>query len=193
MFFAETVRSAAGDAFIRCITTQSIRWINNCSAEGAFAGQAIATVNDIDSIENMSMSIDEWISSGLENAEAAEVESPANSETASALIGKAMYCFQQSKNDAFLQKAKVHLDSCQFRMLLKNQRNSSDEKKIESPLTLEVQAAALLEKLLLENLFLEAKALCMDLRPIFIDIYSTSSFMENSILATVKKKILSQY
>jgi hypothetical protein len=187
LFFCETVKSIAGDAFIRYITTLSIGGSKVSSVQWHDGNQAIATLNDIDSIENMLMSSDEWLVSGVANAEAAEVEGSAYSGDAHGLMTKAIYCFEQSKNDSFLKKAKVHLESLQFRRVLLDHENTKS--RDESSVELEMQAVAIMEKLLRENLLYEARALGMDLRSIVREVDSSTYFLDHSIIEKLTAKL----
>jgi len=110
LFFAETSSSISGDAFVRFLTTKTVK--------NVFDTQAIATLNKIGDIENMTLTQDEWLASGITNAEAAEAEVTSDFEHAKSLMEKAIYCFGQANNDGFTQKAKIQLKSFEFRLKL---------------------------------------------------------------------------
>jgi len=57
LFFAETKSSIAGDAFVRWMTTKSVK--RDESDSGSNTSLAIATLNKIGDIENMTMTQDE--------------------------------------------------------------------------------------------------------------------------------------
>jgi hypothetical protein len=186
LFFCETNKSIAGDAFIRYITTPSASWSKVSSVKGSDGNYALATLNDINSTENMSMTSDEWLVSGVVNAEAAEVEGSAYSEDAHALMAKAIYCFEQSKNDTFLKKARIHLESFQFRKVLLDRQiqKSKDAFSLE---LVELRVVSTLGQLLQENLLYEASALLKDLRSTFREMDASCYFLDHLIIDKLTK------
>jgi len=181
LFFAETEGSDAGDAFLRFMTnTKSVkRNTNNIST------LSIATRNNIEDIENMTMTQDEWLASGITNAEAADAEITSDNEHARSLIEKAIYCFQQADNELFAKKAKIQLASFEIRRNIFDaggfggKQSSLDSYKISS---IEKEAARLSEKLLKENLLLEAKGLGRDVQKVLQKSSPSSVFLERDVL-----------
>jgi len=141
LFFAETVRSIAGDAFVRWTTTTSIH------------PTVLATRQNVDEVEKMVLTQDEWIANGLENAEVAESHADSNIEESYLMLEKALFCFEQGKNDELARKVRTHRASLLFRLNLEEGRVSG------SPGTIEFNSALLVEQLASENLLLEVRRL----------------------------------
>ena len=171
LFFAETKSTVSGDAFVRWMTTNSVKGSNPVVKRNKDGGQAIATLNNIKDIENMTMTQDEWLASGISNAEAAEAEESSNHEHAQSLMDKAIYCFEQANNDSFARKARTQLASFRFRhkVLVGEAFGHKSE--------MEMEAAQLMEKLLRENLLLEARGLGKDVQVYLQEIYTSSDFL----------------
>ena len=94
LFFAKTKSSISGDAFVRRITTGSVK-TNNLKRHS----EALVTLNNVgDDVEKMPMTRDEWISSSILNAEAAEDESKTDLSISESLLNKSIYCFEQADN-----------------------------------------------------------------------------------------------
>ena len=164
LFFVETSGSIAGDACVRWLTTTSIQRQKSLSHT-----LSLATLdNKIGEIEGEAMTKDDWISSGIENAEAAEDCQKANLASAESLLEKAVYCFQQAGEENLARKARAHRAGIQFKSKLLSQnlviQNESNEME-ESLLTMEVEAAAIVEDLMKENLFMEAEDICCCIMP----------------------------
>ena len=110
------------------------------------------------------MTKDEWSSSGLENAEAAEYEAANNFALAESLFEKAIYCFQNAENEEFVRKAQAHQTSIQFKSNLPP--SPSTETSVgEGFHSLEIEASKVVESLLKENLLAEAKNLISKISP----------------------------
>ena len=166
LFFVETSGSIAGDACVRWLTTTSIQ-----RQKGSLHTSSLATLdNKIGEIEGVVMTKDDWISSGIENAEAAEDCQRINLLSADTLLEKAVYCFQQAGEEYLARKARTHRASIQFKSKLLSQnlvtQNAMETSEMEeSLLTLEVEAAAIVENLIKENLFIEANDVCLCIMP----------------------------
>jgi len=141
LFFAETSRSIAGDAFVRWATTSSVR------------PEVLATRQNIDNVETMALTQDEWIASGLENAEVGESHAATNLEESISMLEKAIFCFEQGKDDDLARKARTHKASLLFRQGL------GDGSIQWSDGNAEFSSALLVEQLASENLLLEARRL----------------------------------
>ena len=140
LFIAETSKSIAGDAFVRWLTTTSVR------------STALGTRQNVDDVETMAMTQDEWIASGLENAELAEERESELDESLS-LMEKAVFCFEQGKDQALAQKSRTHRKSLLFQRELQQGGSATGDARLES------RSAEILEQLLAENLLLEARRL----------------------------------
>lgn len=127
----------------------------------------------------------QWLASGITNAEAADAEITSDNEHARSLIEKAIYCFQQADNELFAKKAKIQLASFQIRHNIFDaggfggKQPSLDSNRISS---IEKEAAKLSEKLLKENLLLEAKGLGRDVQKILQKSSPSSVFLERDVL-----------
>lgn len=64
LFFAETSSSVAGDAFVRWLTTTTTLR----SVEAGKDKEALAVKSNVDNVEKMTRTPDEWRSAGLDNA-----------------------------------------------------------------------------------------------------------------------------
>ena len=177
LFFAETMSSISGDAFVRWMTTTTLKTPN-----GAIATRAIATLNNITDIENMTMTQDEWLASGISNAEAAEAEESNNASTAQSLLEKAIYCFEQAKHDEFANKAKTQLESFIFRCRVLDDRTTGTLELECFRNQTETEGAEIMAKLLQENLLLEARGLGKDLLFLTKRIYSSSDFLQQFLV-----------
>lgn len=179
LFFAETSSSISGDAFVRWMTTTSLK-----QPDGQQPIRAIATLNNIADIENMMMTEDEWLASGISNAEAAEAEEGNDESSAKSLLEKAIYCFEQAKHDDFANKAKLQLVSFCFRCEIRSDRRTGfdQDTEIEGARIMEIEGARIMAKLLQGNLLLEARGLGKDLQIITKTIYSSSNFLQHLLV-----------
>jgi hypothetical protein len=175
LFFAETSSSISGDAFVRWMTTTSLQ-----QPDGQQPTRAIATLNNITDIENMTLTQDEWLASGVSNAEAAEAEGGNDESSAKSLLEKAIYCFEQAKHDDFAKKAKLQLVSFSFRCEVIRDRNS--DKGAAHRQETEQEGVQIMAKLLRENLLLEARGLGKYLQMTTKTIYSSSNFLQRFLV-----------
>mmetsp|Transcript_14447 Transcript_14447/g.40206 ORF Transcript_14447/g.40206 Transcript_14447/m.40206 type:complete len:2450 (-) Transcript_14447:2893-10242(-) len=142
LFFAETSRSSSGDAFVRWLTTTSIR------------PKTLATRQSVDDVEKMVLTQDEWVASGLDNAELAESTQETNLEESLSLMEKARFCFQHGKEEKLSRRARTHRAALIFRRDLVLREMNGGTKPVIG--TVEFQVARLMDKLLSEDLRLEA-------------------------------------
>ena len=106
------------------------------------------------------MTKDEWLSSGMDHAEAAEAEQDlANAES---LLDKAVYSFQQANDHDLAQKARLHRSSIRFKAKLPPVPSQPVNEEFRA---LEIEAARRVENLLKESLLFEAEDLCTRLLP----------------------------
>jgi hypothetical protein len=141
LFFAETVRSTAGDAFVRWATTASVR------------PEVLATRQSVENVETMVMTQDEWIASGLENAEIGESYSSTSIEESLSMFEKALFCFEQGKDDILSRKARAQKASLLFRQRLQDGTIQWNENGGVA----EFDSVLMVEQLVSENLLLEAR------------------------------------
>mmetsp|Transcript_20526 Transcript_20526/g.42887 ORF Transcript_20526/g.42887 Transcript_20526/m.42887 type:complete len:129 (+) Transcript_20526:503-889(+) len=118
----------------------------------------------------------QWLASGITNAEAAETETSNYNENAVFLMEKAIYCFKQADNYAFAKKAKAQAESIRFRLDLFRGDKSNPARELT------LLASERMEGLLEENLLLEASELGRDVAKILSDAYTSSPFFERYIL-----------
>ena len=146
LFFAETSKSIAGGSFVRWLTTSSIR------------PTALATRQNVDDIELMALTQDEWVASGMENAELAESLEASDRDEALSLLDKALFCFEQGKESTLARKVRTHRKSLCLQRDLQGSGLSSSA-VIDDNETVELRAADIVEELLSENLLLETRRL----------------------------------
>ena len=181
LFFAETESSVAGNAFVRWITTTSISRSNDslrCNHQRH--DEALATRNNVDSIETMTMARDEWLASGLDNAEMAESDDSGDILKLESLLERAIYCFEQGQDSVLASKARVHRSSLRFRAELESGTYSDDDDA-------EVKAASIIGNLLKEELWLECSQFCQSLLP-FLSDYPRQR-VQTDILSELCKKV----
>jgi hypothetical protein len=182
LFFAETTRTSAGDAFVRWITTTSIR------------PTALATRQNVDDVETMVYTQDEWVASGLDNAEMSESYEETNGfDESLASIDKALFCFEQGKESKLAQKARTYRTALLFRRECYNlkQKNASVSSSSSIGITdeytndttiddgiggcvekvIEIRISELMRQLLSENLLLGALRLVKYSLP-YLETYS---------------------
>jgi len=171
LFFAETVSSKAGNAFVRWVTTTSV----GRSDDSQHQEEALASRNSVDNVETMVMTRDEWISSGIDNAEMAESDDSGDLAKLESLLERAIYCFEQGKDNGFARKARVHRSSLRLRLELESGKSDDD--------MIEMKAASIVESLLKEDLLLECSHLCQSILP-FLPDYSREH-IETGILSVL--------
>jgi len=156
LFFAETSSSVAGDAFVRWLTTTSTVRSNDDSGKRR---EALAVKNNVETVEKMVRTPDEWRSAGLDNAVMAEsVHELSEAET---WLDRALYCFEQVGDSALASRARTHRASIRFQLNLEQEGSGY----IDIAQT-EIDAALLTEQLLTERLFSEARDVCTAILPL---------------------------
>jgi len=128
-----------------------VRWSTTTSIRQT----ALATRQNVDDVESMVMTQDEWIASGLENAELAEASEEMDLDDSLLLLEKALFCFEQGKENALAQKTRTH----RLSLLLQRDLREQDPMCSKGSAAIELQSAEMLEQLLSENLLLEARRL----------------------------------
>jgi hypothetical protein len=153
LFFVETRSSTAGDA--------TMRWLTKKESHG---GIALATRNNINDVEAMSMTSDEFVSEGINNAELAQTAEDLSQ--AQLLLERAIWCFEQSENIELASKARIHSSSVQFRAEL---QPPYDEKNTNDCAMIEMRAAQLTESLTREGFFFETVNIFSSVEPFLSD------------------------
>lgn len=152
LYIAETKSTVAGDAFLRWLTTTTIK--------SAQRSEPIGEKCNVDQISSVGSTPDEWRVMGLDNAIAGEAE--AEPRKALEMIERALYCFENDKQDvySFTAKARANLKSIKVRMHLEDLRAAPDDaSKKTSVQLIEADVVDAMEKLVSENLLAEAKLL----------------------------------
>jgi hypothetical protein len=158
LYFVETSSSVAGDATVRWLTTRTVSGRSNSLHED---GVALATKSNISNLDSMSMTCDEWIASGIENAEMSE-DDEIDLSNALSLLDRSVYCFEQAQAVELAAKARAHRQSLQFRYeLVKSQTSAAPDDLA----MMERRAAQIFGILLLENLQKEALRLIQTISP----------------------------
>ena len=154
LFFVETKSSIAGDA--------SIRWLTKKVSDRS----SYATRNNINDVEAMSMTSDEFISEGINNAELAQAADELSE--AQLLLDKSIWCFEQTDVIELAAKARIHYSSILFRMEIE----MSNEHKNENELVvIQMRAAQLIDSLTKEGLLFEVLNIILSVTP-FLSEYA---------------------
>ena len=138
LFFVETSSSIAGDTIVR--------WLKQNS---------LATKNNVNDIEAMAMTSDEFLREGFNNAE--QGESAEELDSAYIALDRAVWCFEQADNLHLAAKARTHRLSITFRLDLA--KDIGDEDMVE------VKGAQMVESLTREGLLLEVMNVFYSIRP----------------------------
>ncbi len=167
LFFAETESTMAGDAFIRWITTNTVK--NGVKPRNV----SLATRNNISDIEKMTLTRDEWLASGIENAEFAESDVGNDLEKAIQLLERAKYCFQEAKekDNELFRKAHAHLESIKFISQLPPLVSEKDDENANFDEAIEIRGAQIAKSLLSQGLLTATEDLCTNISP-YISTYS---------------------
>jgi hypothetical protein len=130
-------------------------------------GDALAVKQEVQDVEKMVRTPDEWLSNGVDNAMAAE--SMHDIEDAESWLDKAIYCFAQVSDTELARKARANRASVIFRKELERclEKTDLDNGKIE------LNAAKILERLLAEHLALEVRKVLDMVLPL-LDDYSSN-------------------
>ena len=153
LHFVETSKSIAGDAMVRWLTTTTVPRYNDDHDKGA-----LATKRNITNLESIAMTADEWIASGINNAELAQTDE-IEFANALALLDRSVYCFEQAQAIDLAAKARAHRQSVQLRFELATMSALSDNSILES------KVAQLFSILLAETLLEEATHLIKTILP----------------------------
>lgn len=167
LFFVETESSTAGDA--------TSRWLMEKDS-------AFATRNSIENIEAMTMTSDEFVSEGINNAELAQ---SVELDQAQLLLERAIWCFEQADNKMELAaKARIHHSSLSLRLEL---QPPYDEMNENDSVVIEMRAAHLMESLAKEGLLFELTNTFASLEPFLSDY--TKEEVKKNIIRKLKQKV----
>ena len=167
LFFVETKSSTAGDATMRWLTKKG------------FDRATFATRNNINDVEAMSLTSDEFVSDGISNAELAS--SVEELDQAQLLLERSIWCFEQTDNIELAAKARIHSSSIQFRLDL---HPPYDEKKANDCSLIEMRSAQLMESLTKEGFLFEVENIFLSVKP-FLSEY-TREEMEKHFIRKVR-------
>ena len=149
LFFVETSSSTAGKATIRWLTKK------DPGGQGSFATQ-----NHIDDIEAMSMTADEFVGEGINNAELSQ--SVEDVDEVLLLLERAVWCFEQADNTKLAAKARMQHSSVLFLQELQTLR---EQDGVQNDAVIEMKACNMMESLSREGLFFEVLNTFYAVRP----------------------------
>lgn len=172
LFFVETSASVAGDAVVRWLTTTSLK--------KADTTEVLATRNNITNIESMSMTADEFLGEGFNNAEMAE-SAELDLEQARYALDRSIWCFEQAGSHELAAKARTHRQSIQFRLDLVQQFGTDDS---TAQLVIEMKGAQMMESLKAEGLLIELLNLYYSMKP-FISVF-VSEELERCCISKIR-------
>ncbi len=132
-----------------------MRWLTTKNPSSG----AYATRNNIDDIEGMSMTADEFVSDGINNAELAQSSVV---DQAQLLLERAIWCFEQASNDELASKGRIHCSCVHFRAEL---LPPYDEKSETDRAVLESRAAKMMASLIKEGFYFEVLNLYTAIAP----------------------------
>lgn len=167
LFFVETVKSIAGDTVVR--------WLISTSMTKQSGGHAFATKNNINDIEAMAMTADEFITEGFNNAEMAE-STELDLEQSFNALDRSVYCFEQAGNLKLASKARTHRQSIKFRQNLGNIINDKE--------MVEMKGSQIMESLAKEDLLFEVLNLFYSIGP-YLSTY-TKVELESRFISKVR-------
>ena len=169
LFFVETKSSTAGDA--------TMRWLTKKESHN---GATFATRNNINDVEAMSLTSDEFVSEGINNAELAQTAEEL--DQAQLLLERSIWCFEQSENIELAAKARIHSSSVLFRAEL---QPPYDEKNANDSAVIEMRAAQLMESLAKEGFLFEAVNIFSSVSP-FLSEYAKEELEKRFIRKVVR-------
>ena len=173
LFIAETRSSAAGDAAMRWLTSKKSQ-----PTQEQTVGDALCTHNNVNDIDSMAMTVDEFSIAGIDNAELAE-SSEIDLEQSISYLDRAIYCFDKAQNKDLLSKARAHRRSIDWR-----EKHFHMDASPEEPNLLEAEAAQLAQALLTEGLYLECVNLLTFAAP-FLSFY-TQKRLEGDMISKIR-------
>jgi hypothetical protein len=143
--------------------------------------QSVAVKQDVNHVEKMVRTPDEWRSMGLDNAVMAEsIDDPGE---AMQWLDKAVYCFGQIDDTALLKKARMHRLSASFRAKLEKRRDNGGDG--DDTNQIEIEAAKTVQGVLTERLFVEARRLCSDILPLLSE--ESQRLLEERLLSRISQ------
>ena len=134
----------------------------------------------------MSVTADEFIIEGFNNAEMAE-SADLGLDQAHSLFKRSIWCFEQAGNHELSAKATVHRKTIQFRLDLASQRFSDDA---NDQTVIETNGAQIIESLISEGLLSEVMNVFYSISPI-VPIYVKEE-VERYCICKIRSAISSQ-
>ena len=164
-----------------------MRWLTSKKSkptqEQTAVAEALCTHNNVDDIESMAMTVDEFSIAGIDNAELAE-SSEIDLEQSISYLDRAIYCFDKAQNKDLLSKARAHRRSLEW-------RHENGHMDSTSPADLsrivELKVAKLTEALLREDLCSECVNLLTFAAP-FLSSY-TQTRLEGDMTTKIRMRI----
>jgi len=176
LFIVETKKSIVGDAMTRWLTTTTL---------GSSIGlkETLATKNNVQNIEAMALTSDEWTVSGLENAEMAE--NSEDLEDCRRFLDRAVFCFEQAKDVTLGRRARLHRSSLLFRLRVSQKDESTAPLGADN---VQSEAARVMRLLLEERLGREAYKLGETILPILSE--GAQEKLQSTILSKLQTELL---
>ena len=142
----------------------------------------LATRNNVTSVESMSMTADEFLGEGFNNAEMAE-SAELELEQAHNALDRSIWCFEQAGSNELAAKARTHRQSIQFRLdLVQQQQLGTDDSTAQ--LVIEMKGAQMMESLQAEGLLIELLNLFYSMKP-FISVF-VSEELERCYISKIR-------
>ena len=138
---------------------------------------SFATMNNIEDVESMSMTADEFVGEGINNAELSE--SAEDLDEAERYLERAVWCFEQADNADLAAKARIQHSSVLFRRDLHLSRN---EIGMNNQAIFEMKAANMMGSLCREGLYAEAVNI----------FYAVKPYMSEYACAKLEREVVSE-
>ena len=165
---------------VRWLTTSSVKKLGSKIDTRQGRQSALATRNNITDIETMTMTADEFIVEGFNNAEMAESDD-VDLEAAHNSLDRAIWCFDQAKDLKLAAKARTHRLSIQFRLeLMQSQENNAGYDGAMA----ELKGAQMMESLAKEGLLFETMNVYYSIGP-FLSTYAKEE-LEKQFVSKVR-------
>lgn len=164
-FIAETGTSIAGKAFMK--------WISR---------KDLASKQNVEVVEKMTKTHDQWISTGMDHAKTAEEME--DFKRAKFWLDKARFCFEHAENVELQRKVGTHLSSLRLREELYFRNQDADVEKDDEDddeISLEERAVDILTNLIKDGLWAEASKLCNLLLPVLGNEYARDSLQQRLV------------
>jgi ATP-dependent exoDNAse (exonuclease V) beta subunit len=151
LFFAETKRSGAGEAFRK--------W---CTIERNDKRIALAVEQSVDDVERLKKTADEWVASGVQMGSEAEVSN--DLEQSQFWLKQAVFDFRKGNNAELEKRAVAHLSAIELQAKISKNAGLSRE--------LEMDAAGVILQLMRVSMVVEAQKTMIDYISPFVSDYT---------------------